>query len=76
MVVVVDFNVSMSVVLPRNNSGHFAGVVNGFACYYVITLASGWALPACVRIAQVTVSFFFYHSLFLLGSNVINTLPF
>ena len=29
---------------------HFAGVVNGIACYQL----SGWALPACVRIAQVT----------------------
>ena len=31
---------------------HFAGVVNGIACYPVAN--SGWALPASVRIAQVT----------------------
>ena len=36
--------------MSRCNSSHFAGVVNGIACYQ----HSGWALPASVRIAQVT----------------------
>jgi len=31
--------------------GHFAGVVNGIACYQAL---SGWSLTASVRIAQVT----------------------
>ena len=36
--------------------GHFAGVVNGIACYFH-QVVNGWSLTASVRIAQVTLYF-------------------
>lgn len=41
---------------------HFAGVVNGIACYGLRALLSGCSLSACVRIAQVTLFCFFLSS--------------
>ena len=52
--------------ISRMRCSHFAGVVNGIACYY--WHVSGCALHASVRIAQVT---FFVRSLTLFGTYVL-----